>query len=124
MSIYLGSQPVTLYLNGTEAAVAGVYLGGVQVFPTGPTVPGVPAIDGANAVNGSTAVVLFPGTDDGGSPITSYEFTFDEVPVVPSTADLETLNFTFNANYQGQDVRVRAVNAVGAGPYSLPVVVG
>lgn len=124
MGIYLGDQPVTVYLNGTEAAVAGVYLGGLQVFPTGPSVPGAPVIDGANAYNGSTGVLLFPGTDDGGSPITSYEFTFDDVPVVPSTADLEELQFTFNANYAGQDVRARAVNAVGAGPYSVPAVVG
>jgi hypothetical protein len=36
MGIFLGSTAVTLYLNGTEAAVAGVYLGALQAFPTGP----------------------------------------------------------------------------------------
>ena len=121
MSIYLGSQPVSVYLNGTEAAVAGVYLGAVQVFPTGPSVPGVPAIDGATATNGSTVVNVFAGTADGGSPITSYEFTFNGVPVVPAT--VSDLSFTFNTNYALQDVRVRAVNAVGPGPYSNEFIV-
>ena len=124
MSIHLGSQSVSVYLGTSAVTVPGVYIGGLQVFPTGPSVPGAPAIDGANSTNGSTGVVLFSGTDDGGSAITSYEFTFDGVPVVPDTADLSTLNFTFNANYQGQDVRARAVNAVGPGPYSQPLEVG
>jgi hypothetical protein len=128
MSIFLGDRPVSVFFNGASASlpVQGVFLGGIQVFPTGAggTVPGVPGIDGASAQNGTTAVILFPGTDEGSSPITSYEFTFDGVPVVPDTADLESLAFTFTGNFAGQDVRVRAVNAVGAGPFSDPAVVG
>ena len=125
MSIYLGSQAVTLYLGAVEvASPGGAYLDGLQVFPAGPSVPGVPSIDGASAQNGTTAVILFAGTDDGGSAITSYEFTIDDEPVTPATSDLSTLNFTLSANYAGQEVRARAVNAVGAGPYSEPAVVG
>jgi len=125
MSIYLGSQAVTVYLGAVEvASPGGAFLDGVQVFPAGPSVPGAPEIDGGNATNGTTAIILFAGTDDGGSEITSYEFTFDGVPVTPATSNLSTLNFTFTGNFAGQDVRARAVNAVGAGPYSEPAVVG
>jgi hypothetical protein len=125
MSIYLGSQAVTVYLGAVQVtSPGGAFLDGVQVFPAGPSVPGAPGIDGASGTNGSTAVSLFAGTDDGGSAITSYEFTFDDVPVTPATSDLSTLSFTFSANYNLQDVRARAVNAVGAGPYSEPAVVG
>ena len=125
MSIYLGSQAVTVYLGAVEvASPGGAYLDGLQVFPTGPSVPGVPSIDGASAENGTTAVNLFAGTDDGGSAITAYQFTFNGVPVTPATSDLNTLTFTFSANYALQEVRVRAVNAVGAGPYSEPALVG
>jgi hypothetical protein len=117
MSVKLGIDTAYFRL-GTQPAK--VFLGDVVVQ----TVPGVPVIDGANTQNGTTGVTLFLGTDDGGSAITSYEFTFDDVPVVPANSDLQTLTFIFSANYAGQDVRVRAVNAVGAGPYSEPAVVG
>lgn len=102
---FLGSQFVSLYL------------GAVRV----PTVPGVPAIDAANSTNGTTLVTLFGTPANGGSPITSFEFTFDGVPVVPDIQDLTfpfVPSFTFNSSYVGADVRVRVVNAVGAGPYS------
>jgi len=118
---------LTLTNAGGSAVSVEVYLvglAGIYVAPVGPSVPGQPNIDGATANNGTTAVVLIAGTDDGGSPITSYEFTFDDVPVAPATSDLNTLTFIFAANYQGQDVRARAVNAVGAGPYSDPALVG
>ena len=118
MSVKLGNSAVTLKL-GTQSVTG--YLGSAIVTAS---VPGAPGIDGASGTNGSTAVSLFAGTDDGGSAITSYEFTFDDVPVTPATSDLSTLSFTFSANYNLQDVRVRAVNAVGAGPYSEPAVVG
>jgi hypothetical protein len=37
MGIFLGDKPVSVYFNGTNASVPvqGVYLGGIQVFPTG-----------------------------------------------------------------------------------------
>jgi hypothetical protein len=37
MAIFLGDKPVSVYFNGTNASVPvqGVFLGGIQVFPTG-----------------------------------------------------------------------------------------
>jgi hypothetical protein len=37
MGIFLGDKPVSVYFNGTNASlpVQGVFLGGIQVFPTG-----------------------------------------------------------------------------------------
>jgi len=37
MGIFLGDKPVSVYFNGTNASVPvqGVFLGGIQVFPTG-----------------------------------------------------------------------------------------
>lgn len=88
------------------------------------TVPGPPSIDGASGSGGTTTAILFADTDDGGSAITSYQFTFNGVAVTPSVANLTTLNFTFAANYSGQTMKARAVNAVGAGPYGIGLVVG
>jgi hypothetical protein len=48
MGIFLGDRPVSVYFNGTNASlpVQGVFLGGVQVFPTG-TAAAILYFDGA-----------------------------------------------------------------------------
>jgi hypothetical protein len=94
-----------------------VFLGSTAVQ----TVPGKATIDAASVSGSDTAVVLFPGVSDGGSPITSYEFAFDGFPATPDDVNLETLTFIFYfVNYSGQQATARAVNAVGAGAYSDP----
>jgi hypothetical protein len=48
MSIFLGDRPVSVYFNGASASlpVQGVFLGGIQVFPTG-TAAAILYFDGA-----------------------------------------------------------------------------
>jgi hypothetical protein len=130
MGIFLGDKPVSVYFNGASASlpVQGVFLGGVQVFPTGTaaTVPGAPTIRVATVDVGDT-VVIFSVPDDGGSEITSYKYYFDGVEAIPFAEDDfsiegEILAF-FDGEKLGQDAEVSAVNAIGEGPKSDPVTV-
>jgi hypothetical protein len=133
MGIFLGDKPVSVYFNGAAAGlpVQGVFLGGIQVFPTGTaaTVPGAPTIVVAYTDVGDT-VVVFSVPDDGGSEITSYKYYFDGVEAFPigfddSSIEGQILAF-FTGEKLGQDAEVSAVNAIGEGPKSDPftVVVG
>jgi hypothetical protein len=86
------------------------------------TTPGAPTALAAEAGDGA-ASVAFTEPSDGGSPITNYEYSLDGgawtafSPVelnAPVTIDGLTNGTTYS-------VRLRAVNAVGAGPASAPV---
>jgi hypothetical protein len=117
MGIFLGDKPVNVFFNGAAAGlpVQGVFLGGIQVFPTGTaaTVPGAPTITFVGA-----DIEFTPPEDDGGSAILSYNVyvngVFDSnVVVVGDTF------FDAPASIGVDDeVEIAAVNAIGEGPRS------
>jgi hypothetical protein len=124
MGIFLGSTPASVYYNGTAAAVAGVYLGALQVFPTGATVPGAPTgLVGEDFFN----IAWTPPADDGGSPITGYRVYVDGVDRTDDTeSGSEFLTATSWRWAPGGEYtfEVSAVNAVGEGPKSDPLAYG
>jgi hypothetical protein len=131
MGIFLGDRPVSVFFNGASASlpVQGVFLGPVQVFPTGAggTVPGAPTIREAYVDVGDTLVLLNAAPADGGSEITGYVVYIDGVSVAIGFIGLPTQDGSFVIvlldDYEGQEVEVAAVNAIGEGPKSDPVTV-
>ena len=122
MGIFLGDLPVSVYFNGASASlpVQGVFLGPVQVFPTGAaaTVPGAPTWDGTPPASGDDTFdqpFLAPA-DDGGSEITGYNIYVDDV-LDNSISSSESLFATVIFDAEGiYEIAVAAVNAVGEGP--------
>jgi len=132
MGIFLGDKPVSVYFNGTNASlpVQGVFLGPVQVFPTGAaaTVPGAPTIVSAEDDGVSLTTIIFsPPTNDGGSEVTGYRFFFDGSEVFPDNVPLTAFGDNFGAlfanGFVGQTAEISAVNAIGEGPKSDPVTI-
>jgi hypothetical protein len=122
MGIFLGDRPVSVFFNGASASlpVQGVFLGGIQVFPTGAaaTVPGAPTWDGTPPASGDDTFdqpFLAPA-DDGGSEITGYNVYVDDVldnSIGPTDALVALAIFSVEGTYE---IAVAAVNAVGEGP--------
>jgi hypothetical protein len=122
MGIFLGDKPVSVYFNGTNASVPvqGVFLGGIQVFPTGTaaTVPGAPTWDGTPPASGGDQFdhpFLTPA-DDGGSEITGYNIYVDDELIADNqdpAALFAVATFAAPGTYE---IAVAAVNAVGEGP--------
>jgi hypothetical protein len=134
MGLFLGDRPVSVFFNGASASlpVQGVFLGPVQVFPTGAggTVPGKPTIVIAvdeGPESGITAIIFSPPANDGGSEVTGYRFFFDGFEVFPDnnplTAFGDNLGAFFSDGYVGQSAEISAVNAIGEGPKSDPVTI-
>ncbi|AGL16845.1 fibronectin type III domain-containing protein [Actinoplanes sp. N902-109] len=108
--------------NGTTYAVrvravnavgAGAPTASATVTPV--TVPGrVPALN-ASAGDGRAVLMFTAPGDDGGSAITGYEFSLDDSAWTTVPADHTVTGLTNGTTYH---VRVRAVNAVGAGAAS------
>jgi hypothetical protein len=125
MAAKLGSDDVSFRLGAGE--VAAVYLGTQEVWSAVvPTVPGAPTINYAefSAVRVLTEVGVFP-PNDGGSAITGYKFYFNGVEKTPDDSfNAGTfLGFDFEEELTGQSLEVSAVNSVGEGPKSEPVIV-
>ncbi len=110
---FLGNQFASLYLGANRL----------------PTVPGAPTITSAFFDGGVPEfVVRFIPPDDGGSPITGYKFYVDgvEEPVTiggpnPYNGNEDDFIATFTDNFNGSDIQVSALNAIGEGPKSVAV---
>jgi hypothetical protein len=122
MGIFLGDKPVDVYFNGAAAGlpVQGVFLGPIQVFPTGAaaTVPGAPTWDGTPPASGGDQFdhPFLASADDGGSEITGYNIYVDDVldnSISSSESLFATVIFDAPGTYE---IAVAAVNAVGEGP--------
>jgi FtsP/CotA-like multicopper oxidase with cupredoxin domain len=90
-----------------------------------PTVPAAPLIGTATPGNASATVTWTAPADDGGSVITGYEVQVvdaaTDAPIgglSPAAAAATSLTVTGLANGTAVKLQVRAVNAVGAGPFS------
>lgn len=93
-------------------------------WPVAPTVPGAPTIAQAfyDPSDGGTNVSWDATTSDGGAAITGYRVYFDGEYVTPDII-LSSTYYRFEANFRDSGVEVSAVNVVGEGPRSAPVMV-
>jgi hypothetical protein len=111
-------------LRAVNAVGAGEPSEAVTVVPR--TVPGAPTALSATPMNGAAAVNFTAPADDGGSPVTNYEYSTDGgttwVPFDPAEP-VSPVVVNGLTNGAPTSIVLRAVNEVGAGPASSPVLV-
>lgn len=116
-----GASPMGLAVNtdGSRIYVPGYGTGRVYVIGVRP-VPGTPTIDSATAGDGS-ASVSWTVDDTGGLALTRMNFALDDTTNVDDSTTNTTGPHTLTDLTNGTTYRVyvQAVNANGAGPWSL-----
>jgi hypothetical protein len=141
MGIFLGDRPVSVYFNGASASlpVQGVFLGGIQVFPTGTAaaVPDAPTItQAAYDENDFVTIVVGNGLNNG-ADVTSIRVVFSEageptplndeennlVSVLSNADGSYSFVYIFSGDRSGETVQVFATNSVGEGEGNTPVTV-
>jgi hypothetical protein len=141
MGIFLGDKPVTVFFNGAAAGlpVQGVFLGGIQVFPTGTaaTVPGAPTITTAFYDQADIVTIVAGNGLNNGADVTSIRVVFSEageptplndeennlVSVLNNADGSYSFDYTFSGDFSGETVQVFATNSVGEGEGNTPVTV-
>ncbi|MEI6621923.1 MAG: fibronectin type III domain-containing protein, partial [Actinomycetes bacterium] len=105
-------------INADGASVGSNTLTGVPL-----TTPAAPTLDAVNHTDKSLSAAFTPG-DDGGTPITNYQYSIDGgsswVTASPAVTS-SPLVITDLTNGTSYSVKIRAVNAVGVGPASSAV---
>ena len=112
--------------NGTTYYVGVVALNGAGVSPSSsprvavrPTGP--PSVEIASISPGATSLTVDVTTDDGGSPLSTYEFRLDGGEWISAVTTTEPFTISGLVTGRAYVVEVRAVNGVGPGPASGPV---
>jgi hypothetical protein len=141
MGIFLGDKPVSVFFNGAAAGlpVQGVFLGGIQVFPTGTaaTVPDAPTITQAIFDDFDFVIMVIGNGLNNGADVTSIRVVFSEageptplndeennlVSVLINADGSYSFVYFFNGNLSGETVQVFATNSVGEGEGNTPVTV-
>ena len=108
------------YATGLYVAVAATGTGN-RVMTSVATPPGAPVITGVSPGD-TSAAVAFTADDSGGSTITRLEFALDDTTAVDDSTTSLSSPYTLSNLSPGTayTVYMRAVNAVGAGPWSAP----
>jgi hypothetical protein len=141
MGIFLGDKPVSVFFNGAAAGlpVQGVFLGGIQVFPTGTAaaVPGAPTITTAFYDQADIVTIVRGNGLNNGADVTSIRVVFSEageptplndeennlVSVLNNADGSYSFDYTFSGDFSGETVQVFATNSVGEGEGNTPVTV-
>jgi hypothetical protein len=100
---------ITVLVRATNAAGAGAT---ESTTNTPRTVPGAPASVTSTPSNGSVSIAFTVPSSDGGSAVTSYQYSTDNSTFVTAATNPFTVSGT---NGTALTVYVRAVNAAGAG---------
>jgi titin len=79
---------------------------------------GVPVVEISSIAPGATSLGIDVTTDDGGAPLSSYEYRLDGGPWVSAATTAEPFTISGLVTGQAYSVQVRALNSVGAGPAS------
>ncbi len=86
------------------------------------TTPSAPTVDSVTAGNAQVTVAFTAPSSDGGSPVTSYEYSLDDgfswVSAAPTSSPIVVTGLTNGTTYS---VKLRAVNDVGAGSANTAV---
>lgn len=85
-----------------------------------PEPPAAPTGVEARPGNGSASIAFTPG-DDGGAPITKYQYRVGKGAWTDAVGTSSPLTVSGLTNYQTSTIRIRAVNSVGSGAPSTPV---
>ena len=111
-------------INNPSGATRGDPAGPVNATPVG--APGIP--QGVSATPGNaTATISWLSINDGGSPITNYQYAFTNVDASFNnfnpdvSGDADSGNITGLTNGRTYTVYLRARNAIGAGVAAAPV---
>jgi surface protein len=86
------------------------------IVPVSPLVPSAPTIVSVASGDGTLTVIFTPPSDDGGSPITNYEYSIDNgVTFVSGGTTVSPLTISGLINETTYQVVIRAVNSNGVG---------
>ncbi|MFG1608043.1 fibronectin type III domain-containing protein [Actinoplanes sp. NPDC049265] len=111
-------QQYTVRVRARNVVGPGAASASVTVTPV-PSAPGAPGNFAVQRGNASAAVAFDPPTDNGGSPVTSYDASTDDganwSPLVTTGSTRLTGTISSLTNGQQYTVRVRARNNAGAG---------
>jgi hypothetical protein len=117
-------SPITItgLTNGTNYSFAlrnnnGVYSASSNTFYTVPGLPSAPTITSITTSSGQ-AIINFTAGSNGGSAITGYQYSKDNGTNWVSVGISSPITVTGLTNETTYDFQIRAVNAIGAGPYA------
>ncbi len=82
------------------------------------TTPGAPTLNSATPTPGGAQLSFTAPASNGGSPITSYEYSVNSTAWVNTGSTSTTIDLIYLYPGGGYDAKVRAVNSAGAGPAS------
>ena len=92
----------------------------VAVSGSAYSVPGAPTITGITGTDGALSVSFTAPSSNGGSAITSYQYSLDSGAWVAFSGTTSAQSIS-SLSIQAYSVRIRAVNAIGAGSASAAV---
>jgi hypothetical protein len=106
----------TVIIRAVNSNGAGTNSTGLSATPM--TTPGAPTMTGITPGNGTLSVAFTPPADNGGSPITNYQYSLNGGSFVSGGTSSSPLLISNLINGTAYTVIIRAVNSVGTGTNS------